>query len=220
MDSSFWHEKWQTGDIGFHQREANPLLVAHLGRLHLQQGSRVFLPLCGKSRDLAWLLKSGFRVVGAELSETAIIQLFAELGLSPQITKLGLLRHYSADNIDILVGDIFDVTEEYLSPVDAVYDRAALVALPAGMRRRYARHLMNITLAAPQLLITYEYVQSEFAGPPFSVDAEEVKAHYGTVYRVMPVARETVDGGLKGQVHAHQAGWLLITTGTAEVSPC
>lgn len=220
MDSSFWHEKWQTGDIGFHQREANPLLVAHLGRLHLQQGSRVFLPLCGKTRDLAWLLESGFRVVGAELSETAITQLFAELGLSPRVAELGPLRHYSADNIDILVGDIFDVTEEHLGPVDAVYDRAALVALPAAMRPSYTRHLMGITQFAPQLLITYEYAQSEFAGPPFSVDEDEVKAHYGADYRVVPVARETVAGGLKGKIAAHQAGWLLTTTGTAEVSPC
>ncbi|MGZ8252407.1 MAG: thiopurine S-methyltransferase, partial [Methylophilaceae bacterium] len=71
MEASFWHNKWQRGEIAFHQSDANPLLVAHFEALNLPKGSRVFLPLCGKTLDIAWLLAGGYRVVGAELSEIA-----------------------------------------------------------------------------------------------------------------------------------------------------
>lgn len=62
MDANFWHEKWQRREIGFHQPQANPLLVAYFDKLNLAAGSRVLLPLCGKTRDIAWLLDRGFRV--------------------------------------------------------------------------------------------------------------------------------------------------------------
>ncbi len=159
MEASFWLQKWENGDIKFHKSESNAFLVEHFEKLNLAKGSRVFLPLCGKTRDLAWLLSCGYRVVGAELSELAINELFDDLGVEPTISRVGELTLYQAKDIDIFVGDIFNVFDEILGLVDAVYDRAALVALPANMRERYTSHLMKITHAAPQLLITYEYNQ-------------------------------------------------------------
>lgn len=209
MEASFWHQKWERGDIGFHETEVNPFLIEHFEKLNPAKGSRVFLPLCGKTRDIAWLLACGYRVVGAELSELAVNELFKELGLEPEISKIGELARYSAKGIDILVGDIFDVSAEYLGPLSAIYDRAALVALPAGIREQYALHLMNITGAAPQLLISYEYNQLLMAGPPFSVNEHEVKQHYGSTYQLKPVERKNVESGLKGKVDTIEIAWLL-----------
>ncbi|HWW04658.1 thiopurine S-methyltransferase [Collimonas sp.] len=209
MEASFWHKKWERGDINFHESEANPLLTEHFEKLNPVRGSRVFLPLCGKTRDIAWLLASGYRVVGAELSEHAINALFNELGLEPTISKAAELVRYSAKDIDILVGDIFDVSAEYLGPVNAIYDRAALVALPALTREQYVSHLMKITDAAPQLLISYEYNQLLMDGPPFSVNQDEVKQHYGATYQVKSVESRNVVGGLKGKVASTETTWLL-----------
>lgn len=209
MKASFWHQKWERGDIGFHKSEANPLLIEHFEKLNMAKGSRVFLPLCGKSRDSAWLLASGYQVVGAELSELAITALFKELGLEPEISKVGELTRYSAKDIDMLVGNIFDVSAEYLGPINAIYDRAALVALPAFIRLQYTSHLMNITNAAPQLLITYEYNQLLLDGPPFSVNENEVTQHYGATYQLKAVDIKNVAGGLKGQVASTETAWLL-----------
>lgn len=167
MEASFWRQKWEEGDIGFHESEANPFLVVHFEELNLVKGSRVFLPLCGKTRDAAWLLACGYRVVGAELSEFAINELFKELGLKPEISKVGQLARYRAEDIEILAGDIFAVSAEYLGPISAIYDRAALDALPACIRKHYTSHLMNITDTAPQLLITYEYDQLLIDGRRF-----------------------------------------------------
>lgn len=209
MDPTFWHQKWERSDISFHQGEPNPLLVSHFNRLSLVKGSRLFLPLCGKTLDIAWLLAGGYRVAGAELSELAIRQLFTELGIEPRVTATGQLKHYSANNIDIFVGDIFDLKNELLGPVDATYDRAALVALPAAMRNRYAAHLMAITNNAPQLLIAFEYDQSVMEGPPFSVDGAEVNRHYGNSYQPRLIASTELPGGLKGKCPAKENVWLL-----------
>ncbi len=209
MEASFWHQKWERGEIAFHQSEVNPFLAAHFGQLKLPQGSRFFLPLCGKTRDFAWLLTLGYRVVGAELSELAIKDLFQDLAVVPEISSVGPLAHYRAKHIDIFVGDIFAVSAETLGPVSAVYDRAALVALPVGMRGQYVSHLIAITDAAPQLLITYEYDQGLMDGPPFSITEGEVKQHYDDIYQLKVVGSQDVAGGFKGEVAATETAWLL-----------
>ena len=209
MKHDFWHQKWEKNEIGFHLSEANPLLVKHFPTLHLKQGARVFLPLCGKTLDIAWLLAQGYHVAGAELSEVAIEDLFKQLNLTPSITKLGEITHYSATNIDMFVGDIFKVTQAMLGKVDAVYDRAALVALPDEMRKAYSAHLMALANLVPQLLICFEYDQSVHAGPPFSICADEVNQHYQTHYDLTLLASETLPDGLKGKHPATEEVWWL-----------
>lgn len=209
MEEGFWHQRWRDGAIGFHLDAPNPLLVAHFEALRLPAGSRVFLPLCGKTVDISWLLAHGYRVAGAELSRIAIDALFEALGIRPVVEQVGTLLHYRGPGIDIFVGNIFDLTATTLGPVDAVYDRAALVALPRDLRERYAAHLPIITAGAPQLLIAFEYDQRRVEGPPFSIDGAEVARLYASTYRLEPVATVDVAGGLKGLVPAVEQVWLL-----------
>jgi thiopurine S-methyltransferase len=209
MHHDFWHQRWQENQIGFHLPEANPFLVKHLTALHLKQGARIFLPLCGKTLDIAWLLSQGYKVAGAELSEIAIEALFMQLQLKPVIQQIGEITLYSAPNIDIFVGDIFNVSAAMLGNVDAIYDRAALVALPDQIRQQYSAHLMTLTNHAPQLLICFEYDQTVHAGPPFSICTREVLQHYQDVYDVNLLASETTPDGLKGQHPATEHVWLL-----------
>jgi thiopurine S-methyltransferase len=209
MDPSFWLQRWESNNIGFHKSEANPLLLKYFGELSLPENSRVFLPLCGKTLDIAWLLSMGYRVAGAELIEIAVVQLFDALGVEPKILRIGEVSLYSAKDIDIFVGDIFAVSSKTLGSVDAIYDRAALVALPEEMRHRYTAHLIEITSTAPQLLVTYEYDQTLMEGPPFSISKEEVAQHYRDSYDLSLIASIDVDGGLKGQCAAKENIWLL-----------
>jgi thiopurine S-methyltransferase len=209
MDAHFWHDRWRKGEIGFHAGEANPFLVKYFDRLKLAEGSRVFVPLCGKTLDISWLLSKGYRVAGAELSKLAIDQLFSEMKLQPKITKIGTLEHYRAPSLDVYVGDIFELSCEALGPVDAIYDRAALVALPESLRSPYARHLMSLTHKAPLLLIAYEYDQRLQEGPPFSISDEEVHKHYKHHYELSLLESCDVPGGLKGKCKAKEKVWLL-----------
>jgi thiopurine S-methyltransferase len=209
MDASFWLQAWQDKHISFHKGEPNPLLVKYFNELSLPKGTRVFLPLCGKSLDISWLLSEGYRVAGAELSKIAVEELFAQLGAKPGISRIGDVDRYSARNLDIFVGDIFALPRKVLGPVDATYDRAALVALPERMRTRYTAHLKEITDQAPQLLICYEYDQSQMEGPPFSVSNQEVHRHYRDSYQLTLLESTSVPGGLKGKCAANENVWLL-----------
>ncbi|WP_444919563.1 thiopurine S-methyltransferase [Microbulbifer sp. CnH-101-G] len=209
MEATYWHDKWKKNDIGFHEASGNSLLSEFFSQLCLSKGDRVFIPLCGKTRDIGWLLSEGYRVAGAELSEMAVQQLFEEMELTPEIDQLDSIKHYKAKNIDIFVGDIFDLSEEILQEVDGIYDRAALVALPQDIRPGYTQHLMAITKVAPQLLISFEYEQSELAGPPFSISSQEIFDRYDEEYQVKMLASRDVPGGLKGLVPAREVAWLL-----------
>ncbi|VVT13473.1 thiopurine S-methyltransferase [Hoeflea sp. EC-HK425] len=208
MEHDFWHDRWESGRIGFHEGEPNRLLVAHFPALAVPDGGRVFVPLCGKTRDIGWILSRGHQVVGAELSELAIRQLFEELGVEPTISDMGALKRYSAIDIEIFVGDIFALTPEMLGPVDAVFDRAALVALPEEMRASYATHLVDLTGAAPQLLVCFEYDQRLQSGPPFSITQDEVRRRYSGVYGISELVRQKLRDGMKG-IPAWESVWLL-----------
>jgi thiopurine S-methyltransferase len=209
MDAGFWHQRWEKNEIAFHESKANPLLVKHFNELSLAKGRRIFVPLCGKTLDISWLLSKGYRVAAAELSQIAIEQLFMELGVQPETSTVGEVEQWSANNLDIFVGDVFALSRKVLGPVDGIYDRAALVAFSEEMRKRYTAHLMETTGQAPQLLICYDYDQSLMEGPPFSVSNDEVKRHYAVNYDVTLIASTDVSGGLKGKCPAKENVWRI-----------
>ncbi len=186
------------------------MLVQYFKELELDEGDRIFVPLCGKTLDIGWLLSQGFKVVGAELSEIAIRQLFDELGQKPEVKDLENHRYYSIDGLEIFVGDIFELTPDILGSVNAVYDRAALVALPKELRKKYSAHLINITDKAPQLMICFEYDQEQMDGPPFSVSDKEVTEHYADLFKPYLLESSEVPGGLKGQCPAVEKAWLIM----------
>lgn len=205
MQHDFWHQKWQDNKIGFHDSQANKLLTQNIDKLALAKGAKIFIPLCGKTLDIDWLLTKDYSVVAAELSELAINQLFEQLNITPKTEQLdGLVRYY-APNISIYVGDIFNLTSEIIGKIDAIYDRAALVALPAKTRVDYANHMMKITRTAPQLLVCYEYDQNLMSGPPFSINAAEVQTHYADAYNITLVETDKATRKVK----ATENVWLL-----------
>jgi len=213
MEPEFWHDKWEANDIGFHEVDVNPNLVAHFDAVAPSAPARVFVPLCGKTRDIHWLLGQGYQVVGAELSTLAVTDLFADLGITPQITQWHAGQQFTAPGIDVFVGDIFHLTPTDIGRVDVVYDRAALVALPHDTRGAYAAQVNTLSGSAPQLLLAFEYDQSAMDGPPFAVDEAEVKRVYGDVYAITALVRKEISGPLKTRLHASsladQTAWAL-----------
>ncbi len=184
MDTDFWLQRWQEGQIGFHRHDVMPLLQKHWPSLQLPQGSRVLVPLCGKSLDMHWLAAQGHRVLGVELSPLAVTQFFEEAGLDPVRTTSRYGEHVSAGPIEIIVGDAFGLAPALLADVAGVYDRAALIALPPAMRLRYRDTVYAALPTGCQgLLITLEYPQDEKAGPPFSVAQAEVEALFSAPWQ-------------------------------------
>lgn len=180
MEQDFWHARWDANEIGFHQTEINIQLRTYWPQLRIGPG-KVFVPLCGKSRDMVWLADQGQSVLGVEISPIAIQAFFAENALPvASVASPPFIAHRSGA-ITLLEGDFFALTPAHLQGIAAVYDRASLIALPPAMRRDYADCMLRLLPSVvPVLLVTLDYPQAEMDGPPFAVDPREVDALFAT----------------------------------------
>ncbi|MEO8365937.1 MAG: thiopurine S-methyltransferase [Pseudoxanthomonas sp.] len=195
MEADFWLQRWREGQTGFHRVEVMPLLETHWPALRLAAGSRVLVPLAGKSLDMHWLAAQGHRVLGVELSPLAVQQFFAEAGLQPVRHHSRYGEHFVAGPVEVILGDAFGLDAGLLADIAAVYDRAALIALPAGLRRRYLDTVYaGLPGGCEGLLITLEYPQTEKAGPPFSVEAEEVARLFNLPWHATLLERRDILG--------------------------
>ncbi len=175
LSPAYWHQRWLDGETGWHHGQVNNHLQSHWDSLGVEPGTEVFVPLCGKSLDMAWLVEQGYSVLGVECSPMAVQEFFAEQNLTPVVSTQGEFESYKAADFHLLCGDIFKLTSEQLQGVTAVYDRAALVALNKPQRQRYARLLADILPpAASILLVSMDYPETEMQGPPHSVPETEV----------------------------------------------
>lgn len=179
MDPDFWHARWRDSEIGFHQDEINLHLQGFWPQLQAPANSPVFVPLCGKSRDMLWLREQGHEVLGVEISPIAVEAFFRENGLAAVQTEQGAFIRWEFEGLAILCGDFFALQSQDLAGVGCVYDRASLIALPPAMRQRYVAQLKQVLPGrVPMLLVTLEYPQEQMDGPPFSVTEEEVQKLY------------------------------------------
>lgn len=197
MEPSFWHSKWDAKQIGFHQHEANPLLLQYWSSLNLPPHCEVFVPLCGKSLDICYLAELGHKVIGCELSQAAVEQFFSEndlaYSMSPVTTSAGKLNQFDAEQVSLFQGDIFALTADEMPQLNSFYDRAALIAWPESMRQAYVEKLA--TLLPPKslgLLITLDYPQEALKGPPFAVSNDWVMANMSEYFDVELLSCEDV----------------------------
>lgn len=202
MEASFWQSRWEADQIGFHEAQVHPMLIAHGARLGAD--GRVFVPLCGKSRDMPWLRAQGHAVLGIELADIAVRAFFAEHGMTPTHTSVAPFEHFSADGYHLLCGDFFALTRATAGPFSAIYDRAALIALPPEMRRAYATHMTALAETGTcMLLITVKYGTSVISPPPFAVPMEEVMALYSDAWQIEDCGTRAAE--VKGQPGSEQA---------------
>ena len=185
MNNDYWLARWRDNQTGWHQPEINAHLQEFWGRVECAAEAPVFVPLCGKSRDMLWLRGQGHPVLGVEVSGLAVEAFFADQGLNAEVTEEGPFLRHARDGVELLQGDLFQLTTQQLAGVGAVYDRASLVALTPELRERYAEHLQRIVPPhAHILLVSMEYDQGKKEGPPFSVAEAEVRGHYEGRYTV------------------------------------
>lgn len=209
MEAQFWHSRWLQNEIGFHEQKVHALLQKYWDRLGLTADARVLVPLCGKSLDMLWLRERGHDVIGAELSEIAVRDFFAENGLTPAVQEAGRLDLWTAPGIELYCGDFLHLTGAQVGDVAGAYDRAALIALPPAMRLAYATHLLS--LLAPDarlLLITLQYPDGLFDGPPFAVSHAEIAQLFGLQCRIDHLEQSMTT--VKGRFEVMQSATMLV----------
>lgn len=215
MHPDFWHDRWRTRQIGFHQPGPHPFLERWWTGLGVPAAARVYVPLCGKSLDMVWLAVRGHAVVGSELSSIAAQEFFGEQGTAPDVVPHGPFRRHASGPYEILEGDALDLTPGWLGPVEAAYDRAALVALPPDVRERYATSFASLLPSGSRtLLVAFEYDQARKAGPPFSVTPDEVDRLYAAQFDVRLLERvDILDASPKfraeGVERLHEVAYAL-----------
>ncbi|MCP4869615.1 MAG: thiopurine S-methyltransferase [Proteobacteria bacterium] len=207
-DHDHWHDRWNEGRTGFHQGETiNAHLQRHWGSLAVDPGAPVLVPLCGKTTDLIYLRSLGHEVVGVELSPIACEAFFEENALAH--TREG--ERFVGDGITLVCGDYFAPRD--LPAFGAVYDRAALIAIPPSWRERYIATTRRLAApGAPMLLLTLEYPSKDKSGPPFSIAPDLVRELYGSerVELLEQEDRSDQEGVKWGLEYLHQYAMRVI----------
>jgi thiopurine S-methyltransferase len=193
LQPEFWHERWRTGQIGFHQSAVDRHLKRYWPELGLAANTRVLVPLCGKTLDLLWLREQGHSVAGVELSAVALESFCMEQGVPARRRTLDQFDVYEAAQIQLYRGDFFALTPEVLGTFSAVYDRAALISWTSELRARYVAHVAALSRPRTQtLLIVTEYPQAQMSGPPFSLGTEEIHRLYSASHSIQELRREDI----------------------------
>lgn len=179
MEKKFWLEKWDKNEIGFHQKNINPFLIKHFSNL---SPCTFFVPLCGKSTDMLWLIEQGHQVVGVELSPLACRAFFEENKIIYEVKTEGDFTVFISEKVTLWCGDFFQLPPLTLGKIDKIYDRASLIALPSELLKKYAQTMINLISIqknkVQMLIISLEYDQTKIPGPPFSISFKEVESLY------------------------------------------
>jgi thiopurine S-methyltransferase len=191
-EKEYWLNKWRSNDIAFHEQDINPDLIAYIHTLNLYSGDYIFVPLCGKTKDMVWLANEGFHVIGVELSPIACDEFFSEMNISPQITQQSKFIRYKHNNIELLCGDLFDLTKTDLPTIHAIYDCKALIALPNDLRKKYVNHIMSCLGTKIKILLLTMESNCHVKPPPYSVNSNEIDLLYGNYFNVQLLKSESI----------------------------
>lgn len=213
---AFWGARWAAGTPGWHRSVTSPELVEHFQRVAGDHAGRVLVPLCGMSLDLHWLAERADEVVGVELVEAAASGVFAARGLEASVEQTPIGPRYTAGGLSVVNADIMTATPAVLGRFDLIFDRAALVALPARDRKAYATVLAGLSRAGGRcLIVTFEYDQQAVHGPPHSVSRAEMFDLFDDCFKIEHI--ETVQATQLpqrfGDIGAKKCLWLLRKVG-------
>jgi thiopurine S-methyltransferase len=142
---------------------------------------------------MLWLRDRGHSVVGVELSAVALEAFCMENGIPARRRLRNGFEVYEATNLELFCGDFFALTPATLQEVAAVYDRAALISWTEELRQPYVRHLAELLKpGTPILLHALEYPQAQMAGPPFSLERDEIERLYAPYCNIRELDRQDI----------------------------
>ena len=149
--------------VGGHGTEVDQYLLRHLNSLtEGKDNLSIFITLCGNSPDLAWLCEKGYDVVGCEISEKAVKQLFENKVLGGKIDyemkEEGDVKIYSATNgmkLKVYVGDFFGaLSPDMTGTFDCIWDCHGIISVPANLHTTYAEKVIKFLKPGGRMLFS------------------------------------------------------------------
>lgn len=190
----YWENRYKTRCLQWHIDEVHPHLLKYLSLLtqeteedpkNKDKKLKFFLPLCGKSKDIPFLLNLGFQVFGVEGVDSVIQEFIQENQLDLQLDESRKIYQTKDGQLQIYCGDLFKCPIEEYGPFDCVWDRASLIALEYSFRPAYL-DMMKRAVGHGKghdfryVLQSVKYDKTKCPGPPRAVDSQDIKDHYGS----------------------------------------
>lgn len=178
---------------GWHLAEVNESLLEHGSHIlpaddTCTDGVRIFVPLCGKTVDMAYLAsQTNVEVIGLDGVRLPLEEFATEhpsFEIVPLPASGDKYERFAGKNISFLKGDYFDLDETTAGGrFDAVWDRASIIAIEPHLREQYVETMSRVIRPGGTLLVsTLERrtgtEEGRNGGPPFSVPEAEVRRLY------------------------------------------
>lgn len=196
-----WQDRWDTGNIRFHNPEVHAMLLKHFDKICPSgDGGRIFVPLCGKTLDMKWLSEQNMFVVGLDGVRLSLEQFMSEQNLNFTTEKIPELGEdcevfkTADDKFHLYRGDIMDFSASIEGTFDAVWDRGSLVALRREDVPQYVKVIKSLIKPGGRCLVeVFDYDVKIMEGadikppcppPPFPMYEAELKDLYEPEFRV------------------------------------
>jgi len=188
----YWTTRYDSKTTGWLINNAHPFLLKNpdllLGgrsdRVESENSKKIFVPLCGTTHDLLYLLSLGFEVFGVEGVKSCFEVLNERDGLGLVFNEKESTYETPDGRLKIYYGDLYKCPIEKWGPFDCVWDRASLIAIDMDFRPSYA-DIIKRSLGSNSLDREFRYIievvsydKSLFQGPPKCVTEEDLKTLY------------------------------------------
>lgn len=199
-----WEYRWSLDQTKFHMPKVHPMLQKHIQKLTQDKAKqRIFVPLCGKSLDMKWLLDQGHEVIGNECVDSGCRQFFEEHNIPYTVENLvgvkGVVyKATDGKSIKLYRCDCFDLSSKLVGKMDCIWDRGGFVALPVKERQRYASVIQGLMKPDCRFMLDCFLVDNEvFGGPPFNCSSDDVSRYFDKYCKIEKIDR--VDAFTKWQ---------------------
>lgn len=142
-----WKNLYEIGSTPWQYLTPHPKLIQHFNAL--TNGSpnlKIFVPLCGKSKDLPYLLSLGHTVFGIEYVAQAIEELQKENNIEMEFDPVTSVYSTSDGKLKIFNGDFFQCPIENFGPFDAIWDRGSFGSFDFSLREDYVNVIKRSVL--------------------------------------------------------------------------
>lgn len=172
-----WKKKWDAGMTRWHQPDVYWVLKKY-AKDYIHEESRILVPLCGKTVDLAYLTKKAKEVVGVE-GVLKGVQEFIQENPDLQMAASGQREQFECfrgEKIWMFCGNFFHFGPSVAGKFDLIWDRAAMVAIDPKDRDEYA-HVLGSVLKPGAVLLLSGFVRPKgdlTSGPPFTLNRDQI----------------------------------------------